>query len=188
MVLGIGLEQSRKRGSISTLSVPCSRCSQSRLLLLAAGLPFHWPSRPNVVLVPERTAMQGPRVRLPLQAHRNRAARLQDSGTKAALTPAQLRLEEQTCHRTEEPWEEDKNGLPLPSARKTAAICGPGDKPQRLSKPVAGLREKPRRLLILAAASQHCHHRAEKPLPGGLPTQGAGAPLQPPPRPPLSSC
>lgn len=77
----------------------------------------------------EGTAEQGPRVRLPLQAHRtaNRAARLQDSGTKAALTPAQLRLEEQTCHRTEKPCQEDKNRLPLPSARKAAAICGPGD-------------------------------------------------------------
>lgn len=60
MVLGIGLEWSRKRGSIPTLSTPCSRCSQSRLPLPAAGLPFHWPSRPNVVLGPRGQLSKAP--------------------------------------------------------------------------------------------------------------------------------
>lgn len=56
----------------------------------------------------------------------NRTAGLEDSGTKAALTPTQLRLEGQICHRTEKACKEKTDRLTLPFVGKTGTPrdCG----------------------------------------------------------------
>lgn len=78
---------------------------------------------------------------------------------KSSSHPTQLRLGEQTGHRTEEPSQE-KNRLPLPSATKAARSTGLGTPAQGLTRDS----EKPRQLLTLVAASRLHHHQAEKPL------------------------
>lgn len=65
----------------------------------------------------------------PHQAHLtlNRTAGREDSGTKAALTPTQLRIEEQICPKAEKACEEKADGLTLPFVGKAGVPHGTAD-------------------------------------------------------------